>query len=659
MKLSKYVDVQPIPRMWLSRFVFALTGFVLGSVFVIFSSSNPMMGILSFIVDDVIINNSLQIAHRRFDVLAYGAKCDGATDDSAAFNSALSAANTAGGGIVVFPAKTCLISSQIVLPNDGAPIPNQNAIRIAGAAAFASGRGTGPGGGTILVMTSTAGTGGKLSSFGVGKLEIDHLTIQENTGTTTTPMIYVTNTTLHLHDVTGYGVNTGTACNQDFLILGGTATSSDGTASAPFQGYGTVIENNYINKLRRFALLQTFANQITIRDNTIWSGSGSNLVNGAAIELVGVNTNSDSGNTIEGNLIEVSNYPYAVRMTFSSENTFIGNGTYDPTGTTLAYYRIESNATRNMIVQGFGPDSVPFLSDAASGANTTITSHQNQTSTLPEIWNFTNNATAFNGFQSSNVSTWSAAGLVAPIVLKNTSNPGQVELDLEPNNNTTGIDSIRGDTAGNLLINSASHGIQLNATAASQTISASVAGKTNALQITTDGTTVLQADSTAIYALQTQTNFGGVYFGIGGSTAPGYDNLGNGWDVNNTCSCEGLGGGTGSVAPSVGLQMCAGAFHVGKQALYSCATPTVNNGTLSAWATNGTGRITGIGATTTTLTFGGGGFATDAGCIVTLEGATPQFVTVSQSRTAPVINCFNTSGVGANCANLTYQCWGN
>lgn len=608
----------------------------------------------------IVISFSSVSSTTQVNVTQYGAKCDGSTDDSAAFNAALAAVNAAGGGVVVFPAATCLIASQIVLPNDGAPIPNQNAIRIAGASAFSSGRGTGPGGGTILVMTSTAGTGGKLSSFGVGKLEIDHLTIQENTGTTTTPMIYVTNTTLHLHDVTGYGANTGTACNQDFLVLGGTATTSDGTANSPFQGYGTVVENNYINRLRRFAFLQTFANQITIRDNTIWSGSGSNLVNGAAIELVGVVSNTDGGNTIEGNLIEVSNYPYAFRLTFASENTFVSNGTYDPTVTTLAYYRIESTATRNTIVQGFGPDSVPFLSDAASGANTAITSHQNQTSTLPEPWNFTNNSTSFNGFQSSNVSTWSAAGLSAPIVLKNTTATTQCELDVEGSNGANGISRFRQDTGGNTQVISDSGSVKLSATAANKTVSADVAGKVNAMQITTDGTTVLQADSTAIYAFQTQTNFGGVYLGIGTSTAPGYDNLGNGWDVNNTCSCEGLGGGTGSVAPNVGLQMCAGAFHVGKQALFSCATPTASAGTLAAWSTNGVGRLTGIGATTTTLTFGGGGFATDAGCLVTLEGTTPQFVTVSQSRTAPVINCFAaTTGTAANCANLTYHCWGN
>jgi Pectate lyase superfamily protein len=45
-----------------------------------------------------------------FDVTAYGAKCDGTTDDTAAFNSAIAAANTAGGGVVELPAKTCDVS---------------------------------------------------------------------------------------------------------------------------------------------------------------------------------------------------------------------------------------------------------------------------------------------------------------------------------------------------------------------------------------------------------------------------------------------------------------------------------------------------------------------------------------------------------------------
>lgn len=52
-----------------------------------------------------------------YDVTAppWNAKCDGVTDDTTAFNNAISTANTAGGGVVFVPAgKTCLIAGQLV-----------------------------------------------------------------------------------------------------------------------------------------------------------------------------------------------------------------------------------------------------------------------------------------------------------------------------------------------------------------------------------------------------------------------------------------------------------------------------------------------------------------------------------------------------------------
>lgn len=49
-----------------------------------------------------------------FDVTLYGATGDGATDDQAAIQSALDAANTAGGGVVFFPPGVYVVESQLV-----------------------------------------------------------------------------------------------------------------------------------------------------------------------------------------------------------------------------------------------------------------------------------------------------------------------------------------------------------------------------------------------------------------------------------------------------------------------------------------------------------------------------------------------------------------
>jgi hypothetical protein len=59
-----------------------------------------------------------QTGNPYFNVMSYGAKCDGATNDTAAFTSALNAANSNGGGEVFVPstaAGACVIAGQLVM----------------------------------------------------------------------------------------------------------------------------------------------------------------------------------------------------------------------------------------------------------------------------------------------------------------------------------------------------------------------------------------------------------------------------------------------------------------------------------------------------------------------------------------------------------------
>jgi hypothetical protein len=63
-------------------------------------------------LNDAITNIAIQV----FNVLEYGAVCDGVTDDSAAIQSAIDAA--AGNGQVYIPPERCLCSSPLLLPDD-------------------------------------------------------------------------------------------------------------------------------------------------------------------------------------------------------------------------------------------------------------------------------------------------------------------------------------------------------------------------------------------------------------------------------------------------------------------------------------------------------------------------------------------------------------
>lgn len=85
-----------------------------------------------------------------FDVKAYGATGDGSTDDTAAIQSAVDAANTAGGGIVWFPKGTYkLVTNPIKLYSGATPtIVAYSNITLLGAGSNAIG-------GSILTQTST------------------------------------------------------------------------------------------------------------------------------------------------------------------------------------------------------------------------------------------------------------------------------------------------------------------------------------------------------------------------------------------------------------------------------------------------------------------------------------------------------------------------
>lgn len=94
-----------------------------------------------------------------FNVKAYGAKCDGSTDDSTAINSAITAAGSSG-GVVILPAATCAVASTITISKDNVWIVGQGADSrhdIGSVTPASALLWTGSSGGTILQCTAIAG----------------------------------------------------------------------------------------------------------------------------------------------------------------------------------------------------------------------------------------------------------------------------------------------------------------------------------------------------------------------------------------------------------------------------------------------------------------------------------------------------------------------
>jgi hypothetical protein len=312
---------------------------------------------------------------RLFDVRRFGAKCDGVTDDTVAVNDGLVAMKLIG-GTLFFPPGTTLCLGEVVFPIYTDTTTRMRAVRLTGAGSNPS-FGYAHMGGSVLDVRG--GVDGRIKLLGHGHCEIDHLTIQDGSGQSV-PLIYTTNTVLHLHHCRINGSKTGTTCDQDAIVFGGLGTTDDGTVNGPFQGYGSVVAQNEFQGIRRIALLRRSANGIVVRENAVASNCGSNLPGGACIEVnAGTVNQGPYGNVIIANTLEAINYPYLVKIVDGFQNTVAYNGFYDPTATTLAYIRLEANALNNLIIDGTTTPGVPIISDATGGKYTRITSNAGET----------------------------------------------------------------------------------------------------------------------------------------------------------------------------------------------------------------------------------------------------------------------------------------
>lgn len=276
----------------------------------------------------------------------FGAKGDGVTDDTAAIQAGIDAlmglTGTGTGGTLYFPRGTYLVSGQLVIRNNGlANNAIQASLRLTGDGANVNGRWvTIPPSPTTLDLRVNA-TVAKIDTRGAGLLEIDHLTLADG-GSDGSAFVHTTSTTLHIHDCTFIGTATGTAAVNDAIVLGGTDVAGYGTlvSTAPFQGYGTVIRDNFFSNIRKAILWGNAANGVQVLTNTVGNSCGSATAGDAAFMLVpgGVGTGC-SGGYIAGNLIETTNYTYAIYIgPHASAHQFLGNGIWDKgAGTTAAY----------------------------------------------------------------------------------------------------------------------------------------------------------------------------------------------------------------------------------------------------------------------------------------------------------------------------------
>jgi hypothetical protein len=295
---------------------------------------------------------------QEINVLGYGCKGDDVTDDTTCVQLAIKAAYGAGGGTVYFsPGHTYLILGQLLVPNNSRSFPGQLPITLKGEGGAWDGTWSSSTKGAATLDMRYSGPVAKLDTRGRGVLQIEGLAFTDG-GSDSTPFIQATNTTLiAIHNsFQGSGAG-GKRSVNDAFILGGKSQAMGGGADAPFQGYGTVIRENYFSRIRRVVLGQEWANGVEVTYNTISNDSG-NADGGAIVwqrgPVVPEADNGQYGNVIENNLIEVAGYRYGIQMMDgTSHNTIIGNSCYDANSPlSVACVYLSPGSTNNIVLMG-------------------------------------------------------------------------------------------------------------------------------------------------------------------------------------------------------------------------------------------------------------------------------------------------------------------
>lgn len=354
-------------------------------------------------------------------------------DESAGMLATLAAWYTAKGGTIQFGARKYRFDSSLLIPNDGAsPTPGQPSLRITGAGASFRGQGGDPVGGTIIDLRYNS-TLSKIDTRGLGLLEIDRISFIDGGASSSVPFLQTTNTTLHVHDTLFLG-NTASTPTQDAIVLGNTSTALDPGFDSPFQGYKTIIKDNYFNRIQRGVYVRTYGNAVTIRDNQWWTQCGA-TTGAAAVEFTGTGTNA--GNEVTGNLVEMDHYAYGMKFGSGFVNNNLGpNGFFDAAGGVTAYYRFESGAQYNKVVDGMRNDAAGVLiseGGTALNSNGVDTVHQGQPSTFPQPVHFYSGDVSAIG-DSSGITTQNTAGDKWQLLIANTAASGKpLSLYFTPN----------------------------------------------------------------------------------------------------------------------------------------------------------------------------------------------------------------------------------
>lgn len=302
------------------------------------------------------------------DVREYNIYPDG-TDQTAKFNNMLTALNTAGrASKIILPAGTYRFNGLIRFPTVGSPIGSSIPFVIEGAGAYKRGSASyAPISGTIFDLrhSSTSDSARIIMNAATSVTWRDIMFLSTNS-TADIPSLMTTHSVLTVDNCSFEGNGA-----DDKAIKLGAFTSSfspSGTETSSFQGYGSVIQNCWFNKLGRGVELGTFANDVDIVNNVWWNQCSGDC----AIYVNDISTGqNDVGANISGNLFEMGAYQYAMIFESASQCNIAYNSYYDHGVGVVANVWFRTNAVYMNEIPGFtGAGSILNVkNDATNGGS--------------------------------------------------------------------------------------------------------------------------------------------------------------------------------------------------------------------------------------------------------------------------------------------------
>lgn len=262
----------------------------------------------------------------------------GTSDSAALLKGELDGLAAFGGGTLLLPSGDIYLTSPVVLGTDGenaVDAPLQRTVVIQGQGGYHSGQ--------VQNSPDTGGTilhGAKFTSYGLGRLEFRDIVFLSEDPTDTVPFITTTNTTVRVNGCAFLGAGVAANAVLDCIVLGGTkkpiATGYDDPDSG-FQGYGSVIRENYFDGIRRAVFGRSYCNHVVVTANFVDKRCGSQLTAGACIEFNGGLDTADThigdyctGDQVWGNYLNGLGYKHQIKLVQATRCLILGNGSPDP-----------------------------------------------------------------------------------------------------------------------------------------------------------------------------------------------------------------------------------------------------------------------------------------------------------------------------------------